>query len=32
MVYLKTVGRNNYNHNCLHLVLQAGGLSYIKLQ
>ena len=28
----KTVDRNNYNHNCLYLVLQAGGLSDIQLQ
>ena len=28
----KTVGINNYKHNCLHLALQAGGLSYTKLQ
>ena len=28
----KTVDRNNYRHNCLYLALQAGGLSYIKLQ
>ena len=28
----KTVGRNTYKHNCLHLALQAGGLSDIKLQ
>ena len=28
----KTVGRNNYKHNCLYLALQAGGLSDIKLQ
>ena len=32
MVYLKNVDRNNYKHNCLHLALKAGGLSYIKLQ
>ena len=28
----KSVDRNNYKHNCLHLALQAGGLSDIKLQ
>ena len=28
----KTVGRNNYKHNCLDLALQAGGLSDIQLQ
>ena len=28
----KTVDRNNYKHNCLHLALQAGGLSDIQLQ
>ena len=28
----KTVGRNNYKHNCLYLALQAGGLYDIKLQ
>ena len=28
----KTVDIINYNHNCLYLVLQAGGLSDIKLQ
>ena len=28
----KLVGRGNYNHNCLYLALQAGGLSDIKLQ
>ena len=28
----KTVDRNNYKHNCLHLALQASGLSDIKLQ
>ena len=32
MVYLKTVGRNNYKHNYLYLALQAGGLSDIILQ
>ena len=31
MGYL-TVGRNNYEHNCLYLALQASGLSYIQLQ
>ena len=31
MGYL-TVGRNNYEHNCLRLALQASGLSYIPLQ
>ena len=28
----KTIDRHNYNHNCLYLALQAGGLSDIKLQ
>ena len=28
----KSVGKNNYKHNCLHLALQAGGLSDTKLQ
>ena len=28
----KTVDGNTYKHNCLYLALQAGGLSYIKLQ
>ena len=28
----KTVGRNMYKHNCLYLILQAGGLSDMKLQ
>ena len=28
----KSVHRNSYNHNCLYLALQAGGLSDIKLQ
>ena len=28
----KKVDRNNYNHNCLYLALEAGGLSVIKLQ
>ena len=28
----KSVDTNNYKHNCLYLVLQAGGLSDIKLQ
>ena len=29
---VKSVDRNNHNHNCLYLALQAGGLSDIKLQ
>ena len=29
---LKSVDKSNYNHNCLYLVLQSGGLSDIKLQ
>ena len=29
---IQIVGRRNYKHNCLYLALQAGGLSYIKLQ
>ena len=29
---LKKADRRNYNHNCLYLALQAGGLSDIKLQ
>ena len=28
----KSVDRTNYKHNCLYLALQAGELSYIKLQ
>ena len=28
----KSVGKNNYKHNCLYLALQAGGLSDVKLQ
>ena len=32
MGYLKTVDRNKYKHNCLHLALQAGGLSDMQLQ
>ena len=28
----KSVDRDNYNHNCLYLALQAGSLSDIKLQ
>ena len=28
----KSVDKNNYNHNCLYLALQAGGLSDVKLQ
>ena len=28
----KTVDRNNYKHNCLHLALQASGLSDVKVQ
>ena len=32
MEFFKKVDRNNYNHNCLYLALQAGGLSDIKLQ
>ena len=31
MIYL-TVDRTNYKHYCLHLALQAGGLSDIQLQ
>ena len=28
----KQVGRNSYKHNCLFLVLEAGGLSDVGLQ
>ena len=28
----KSVGKHNYNYNCLYLALQAGGLPDIKLQ
>ena len=28
----KSVDRSNYNHNCVYLALQAGGLSDINLQ
>ena len=28
----KTVDINSYNHSCLYLALQAGGLSDIQLQ
>ena len=28
----KNIGENSYKHNCLHLALQACGLSDIKLQ
>ena len=28
----KNVNRHNYEHNCLYVGLQAGGLSDIKLQ
>ena len=29
---IKTVDRNNYEHNCLYLALERGGLSNTKLQ
>ena len=32
MEFLKKNDRTNYNHNCLYLALEAGGLSDIKLQ
>ena len=28
----RSVDKGNYDHNCLYLALQPGGLSYIKLQ
>ena len=31
-VFFKNVDKTKYTHNCLYLVLQAGGLSDIKLQ
>ena len=32
MAFFTSVDRKNYKHICLYLALQAGGLSYIKLQ
>ena len=31
-VIFKPVDKNNYNHSCLYLALQSGGLPDIKLQ